>query len=163
MIGRDRLRKAMIYEPVSGQFFWIAPPPEHAELRGREAGAPRKGNHKYYWVIKIGGKAYRRSWLAYLWMTGDWPADQIDHVNGNSLDDRWENLRAATATENAQNHKRRAKKSPLPMGVREVPSGRFAARIAVNKQKIHLGTFDTPESASRAYQTARREHFGEFS
>lgn len=87
---------------------------------------------------------------------------QIDHINGNSLDDRAINLRDVTPTQNAWNHKGRARTIALPMGVRHVASGRFQARIAVNKKMIHLGAYDTPEQAALVYQQKRKEYFGEY-
>ena len=48
------------------------------------------------------------------------------------------------------------------MGVRRAKSGRFVARISVNRQHLTIGTFDSPEQASAAYMAARANHFGEF-
>ena len=64
--------------------------------------------------------------------------------------------------QNAWNHKKRARKINLPMGVRNMASGKFQARIACNNKMMHLGTFDTPEQASSAYQQKRLEYFGEY-
>jgi len=94
---------------------------------------------------------------------GKWPSDCIDHINGNSLDDRPENLRNATITQNAWNHFKRAKKQNLPMGVRiNASSGKYAARIAYNKKLITIGTFKTAEEAHNAYINYKKELYGEY-
>lgn len=156
------LRETLLYSPKSGVFYWIKPPRGHAELLGEEAGSPALFNGKQYHTIQIGGVKYKRSRLAFLYMAGRWPTEMMDHINGDSLDDKWLNLREATGTQNAWNHKTRAKKSDLPMGVRINSSGRFSARIGVAGQQVQIGTFDTIEAARAAYLDARLKYFGEF-
>lgn len=160
----DRLREALSYDPETGEMRWIAPSKHHSEKVGTIAGTPSiSESGKTYWVIGFGGRKYRRGRLAYMMMKGRWPKPMIDHRNGNSLDDRWSNLRQATGTQNSWNHKRRARRIDLPMGVRIIASsGRYSARIAVNKTMHHLGSFDTPEAASAAYQQARRTYYGNY-
>jgi type V secretory pathway adhesin AidA len=107
-------------------------------------------------------RQYLRSQIVFAVKTGAWPTDLIDHENGNSLDDRGDNLRPATQMQNAWNHKGRAKASLLPMGVRATRSGRYQARIQVDKKPKVVGVFDTPDAAQAAYQLARKEHFGDY-
>jgi len=155
------LKSRLLYAPRKGVFYWIKPPKAHAELLGEKAGTIQNGD-KPYNVIQIDGKKYRQGRLAFLYMEGRWPAECIDHINGNSLDDRWMNLREATVTQNAWNHKGRKKKSDLPMGVRLNSSGRFAARIGLNGKQIQIGTFDTKQQAVQAYSNARRKYYGQY-
>lgn len=164
MLDASRLRSILHYNPETGVMVWLKPSPYHAEKAGQLAGSPTpSGCGKAYVNISIDGKKHKRSRLAWLYMTGEQPSLQIDHINGDSLDDRWSNLRQATATQNAWNHHKRAKRSDLPMGVRvNASSGRFAARIAVNKAMMSLGTFDTPQEAAAAYQEARERFYGDF-
>ena len=151
------------YDPNTGVMVWVNVSPYHREKNGSVAGCTTPNRHgKSYHVISLNGRKHKRSRLAFAWMTGRWPVHQIDHINGDSTDDRWENLREATPTQNAWNHHRRSKKSTLPMGVRSNPSGRFSARIAVNKRMVQVGTFDTPEQAGAAYLEARRQYYGQF-
>lgn len=148
----------------TGRLFWIDATKHHARLNGLEAGCPRKThNGKQYWHVKIDGKAIKRSHIVLAVATGIWPTDCVDHINGDSLDDRSCNLRHATAQQNCWNHKRRQKASPLPMGVREIRPGHFQARIAVNKKQLSLGVFDSICAAQAAYLSARKEYFGDYS
>lgn len=157
------VRDALDYDQETGVMVWRSISPYHKGKIGAEAGTVTPSNRdKCYHNITICGRKYKRSRLAFAWMTGRWPEHQIDHINGNSLDDRWSNLREATPLQNAWNHKRRAKKSALPMGVRSNPSGRYSARLAVDKRMIQIGTFDTIEDAERAYAEARERYYGQF-
>ena len=128
------------------------------------AGSLRRSSHgsKRYVYIKIDRQAIKRSHLVFLFGFGRWPENQVDHINGNSVDDRFCNLRDATATQNAWNHKRRSKRSDLPMGVRRLQSGRFHARIACNKQTFVFGPFSTATEAHVTYLMKRKEFFGDY-
>lgn len=149
----------------SGKLFWQNPPKEHAEKMGREAGylLMPKGKNKSYWQIRIGGKTYKRSRIVFYLTNGRWPEPCVDHINGNSLDDRPSNLREATHAQNAWNMASRSgKKSGLPQGVSRYKSG-FRAVITKLGKRTVLGCFLDPESAAQAYQTARKEMFGDYS
>jgi hypothetical protein len=159
----DRIRTLLDYDPASGVMTWRNCSKFHSEKNGQEAGVPTpKQSGKQYQKITIDGRKYSRSRLAFAWMTGRWPAECIDHINGNSLDDRWENLREATALENAWNHKRRARQTELPMGVRRAASGRFVARIAQFGRLHTIGTFDSVAEAEAAYRQERTQRYGQF-
>jgi hypothetical protein len=148
----------------AGRAYWIDATKHHAALNGMEAGSPRSNSRhdKRYWHVKVDSNPIKRSHIVFLFAHGRWPDLQIDHINGDSLDDRISNLREATATQNAWNHKTRRKRSSTPMGVRLLRNGKYQARIAVNKQQIVIGSFDTPEMASQAYQLKRKEFFNEY-
>lgn len=162
IIDREQVLYLFDIDKEAGKFFWKNPPKNHWQLLGTEAGCATPTHSKTYWVIKVGGKAFKRGRLMFLVAYGFLPEPTVDHEDGNSLNDRPGNLREATGTENARNHKHRAKKQNLPMGVRRLASGKFQPRIGVNKKQIHLGSFDTPEEAEAVYLTNRKEHFHEF-
>ncbi|WP_372356945.1 HNH endonuclease signature motif containing protein [Xanthomonas sp. NCPPB 3443] len=114
-----------------------------------------------YVLIKIDGRKYKAHRLAWLYVHGEWPAGDLDHINGCPLDNRISNLRIATNPQNQAN-RRRDRGKETPKGVRVLPSGRYQARISVNKQLHHLGTFDTAEQAQQAYADAARHYYQDF-
>lgn len=163
-LSLESIASRLSVDLLAGKCFWKDPTKHHMNLLGKEAGNARKNRHGgFYWVIKLSGIPYKRAQIILMVKTGKWPAQMVDHENGDSLDDRALNLRHATGTQNAWNHRTRAKKSPLPMGVREVKSGRFEARIACEKKSFTIGLFDTPQAASAAYINKRKELFNEYS
>ena len=112
-----------------------------------------------YIVIRIDGVNYLAHRLAWFYMTGEWPEEQIDHKDGCPSNNRWKNLREATPAQNRQSlSARRNKKSGLPMGVTTSASAKnpFSAYIQKHGQRIHLGVFPTSELAQRAYLSAKK-------
>ncbi|MFG1413421.1 HNH endonuclease [Xanthobacter sp. VTT E-85241] len=164
MITQAALEEMFVIDTEGGRLFWKKPPYNHPRLLGCEAGTRRAGRGgKTYWVVKIGRQTFRRGRLIYLAVHGRFPEPCVDHINGDSVDDRIWNLREATVTENAWNHKTRKRRHDLPMGVRLIPkSGRFEARISCHGRQFHLGAYDTPLEAHGVYLAKRRELFHEF-
>lgn len=94
-------------------------------------------------------------------MTGEWPADMIDHKNRDRTDNRWENLREATRSQNNAN--RRASSTHGFKGATfNRRQGRWMAQTKVNGKRVYLGYYDTPEEAHAAYVAAAERYFGEF-
>lgn len=90
--------------------------------------------------------------------------EQVDHIDGDGLNNRRENLRLAT---NAQNSANKGKASKNTTGFKGVFRTKnrpkpFRAQIKVNQKSIHLGLFDTAEQAHEAYKEAAKKYFGEF-
>jgi hypothetical protein len=88
---------------------------------------------------------------------------KVDHINGNTLDNRRSNLRVCTNAENCRNCRKPERNTSGFKGVSLVRPDRWTAQIRVNSKKIHLGTFLTPEAAYEAYCKAALELHGEFS
>jgi hypothetical protein len=110
-----------------------------------------------YLRVGVGGEEYYAHRLAWLYMTGEWPMQQIDHIDGVRSNNRFSNLRCADPALNGQNQ-RRAQSDSLTgvLGVTKKRK-RFRAQIAVGGVNRALGTFDTPELAHAAYIKAKRE------
>jgi hypothetical protein len=89
--------------------------------------------------------------------------EYTDHISGDRLDNRRENLRIAS---NAENQRNRGKPSSNTSGHKGVTwhrkSGKWQAQIMINGKSMYLGLFTTPEAAHEAYKAAAVELFGEF-
>ena len=102
------------FNPESGNFTWKLRCGDEFEnltrgdksfngkYAGKEAGCKDPDG---YIRININGEYIRAHRLVHLFMTGDWPEDEIDHINGNTSDNRWENLRLVNQKENNKNAK----------------------------------------------------------
>lgn len=88
-------------------------------------------------------------------MTGEWPEKEIDHKDTNRLNNKWSNLREATASENMRNRKVKSDNQTGVKGVCVAPNGKF-------RVYLQLGTFDTIEEAKRVYDEAALKLHGEF-
>ena len=88
------------------------------------------------------------------------PGFVVDHINNDRYDNRRDNLRFATYSQNGQNRVRPAT-SKLPRGVFRTTQGRFRASICFERKAYSLGTFTTPEEAASAYDEKALELFGE--
>ncbi len=87
---------------------------------------------------------------------------QVDHHNGDGLDNRRRNLRASNHQQNQWNAGPMAGKKSMYKGVSMTRQGRWKAQIRYSKSRHYLGIFDTEEQAGRAYDASARLHHGEF-
>lgn len=160
MIKHQCLLTILRYDPADGVFYWNSSRPKVRV--GQRAGHL---HHKGYVNIEIDGKHYSAHRLAWFYITGSMPADQIDHINGNRSDNRIANLRQAT---NGQNRANSKNNNPHGLkGVRRIPwiaEGKrcWQASIRHNKKSIYLGCFHTKEEAHSAYCDAARKLHGDF-
>lgn len=147
----QRIRSGITYHPDTGIF----------TRNGRPAGSVRKdwdGNPACR-TIKLFGKSYYEHRLAYMWMTGFYPIEVIDHIDGNPLNNRWDNLRSVTQEENLKNTRVPKTNKYGVMGVKPSGNGRWAASIRVSKETVPLGVFSTFEEAVSIRKSAE-ELFG---
>ena len=103
MLTANRLRKVLSYAPATGIFRWKVSASTRAPV-GTIAGSK---NGRGYHQIRIGGRPYSASRLAWLYMTGKWPNSEISYLNGKPSDTRWANLREATSSPNRNRPKRK--------------------------------------------------------
>ncbi len=155
----ERLREAMHYSPATGVF----------TRRIRTANCVKVGDvagsltGEGYSHISIYWRRYRAHRLAWLYMTGEWPKSDIDHINLDRADNRWCNLREATLSQNkANNGMYKNNKSGFKGVVWHKRDRKWCSSIRINKKLIHLGSFDCPATAHKAYIEASATLFGEF-
>ena len=157
-ISQGDLLRMLNYDPGTGDFKWI----QHQskpDLIGRSAGSARKDAV----AIKVNGVRYRAHRLAWLYMTGEWPYDVIDHVDGNPMNNVWSNLRSVDRSVNAQNRRSRSatKAGETQLGVyMHKKSGKYQASITVTlagrKMQLYLGLYDAEDEAYAVYVDAKR-------
>jgi len=116
-----------------------------------------------YWQLWHKGKLYRAHRVVWFLVTGEDPGDKVvDHVNGDGLDNRFENLRLCSNAENCRNSKKRSNNRQKYKGVSKQTNGGYTARIMVDGKQMVLGTFRTQEAAGEAYNQAAIKHHGEY-
>lgn len=106
-----------------------------------------------YYRVNTGGKFYLAHRIAWFLHYGEWPNGQIDHVNGNGLDNRIVNLRCVSGKENIRNCRLSKNNTSGVNGV-WVQGGRFVAEIMVNRKKISLGSYKNIDEAKEARRKA---------
>ena len=154
MITQEYLQKLLSYNPTTGQFFWNF-------TRGRILAGNMAGHKRKQCIdIRIDKKAYRAHRLAWLYMYGEFPTMEIDHINRDVYDNRIANLRLATRHGQERNKamRKRNRKYNLPKGVFPRYGGKFESNI----DGEYLGLYDTPEEAHEVYKKHAKNRHGDF-
>jgi hypothetical protein len=149
-LTQDRLKTLVNYDADTGIFTWRQSRPKCRV--GDKVGCFMQTG---YIGVRIDNRLYTAHRLVWLYVTGKFPAEQIDHINGNRADNRFANLREATNAENAQNRCRKDNKSGYT-GVRK-ENQKWLAEIKVNYKPMRIGLFATPEEARAAYLEAKHK------
>lgn len=158
------LKECLDYDPETGVFTWREREDRSSQWNGRFAGkVAGYCGAKGYWKIRINDRARNAHRLVWLYMTGQFPHDQVDHINMDRADNRWCNLREATNAENNRNRRISPTNRSGRKGVDwHRSSGKFRAQIKVDGKKIHIGIFDKIDDAASAYAAAAERYHGEF-
>ncbi len=154
MITQEELVKIFKYDEDSGIFTYIS-------KRGKKNIGDTAGSYMTngYVTIGINGKAYLAHRLAFLFMTGEFPPEQTDHINQVRDDNRWCNLATKTNQENSCNHTLRSTNSSGWTGVcwgkREQ---KWRARIMVHGVEKYLGTYHDIDEAVASRKEANLKY-----
>ena len=138
-ISISELRKRYEYEPDTGRIY------------SRRTGRLLQSLDDGYVVLNIGGAAYRGHRVAWALYYGEWPNGILDHEDRNRSNNRIKNLRIVTQRENQYNRVAQRNNKSGYKGVSR-RGKRWRAQIEVNSKNIHLGYYDTPEMADKAYR-----------
>lgn len=154
----ERLRQVLDYDPGTGLFRW------RVSLRkgfaGRIAGTTDTGG---YIIIGIDGLRYFAHRLAWMFVHGAFPPDQIDHIDRNTGNNRIANLRPATGSQNLANMAMRITNTSGKKGATwHKRAGKYQSQIKVSGRCVYLGLFNDPESANAAYAAAAKHYYGEY-
>lgn len=160
----DRLRELLDYNPETGAFVWkVLSSGRRFELRnkkyaGRIAGCRHVSG---YIEIRIDGVTYKAHRLAWLYMTGGWPRNEIDHANLCRSDNRWVNLREATHAQNQANRPARSTSALQLKGVTKNGSG-YRGRVQVRGKQYATRTVTTAQEAKHLRDQLAAELLGPF-
>ena len=134
-MNAEDLKNILSYDPIGGDFLWLCDSGAR-KVKGNIAGHLQHGYRK----IQILGKKYSAHRLAFLYMTGELPPNQVDHINHVKDDNRWVNLRLSTYSENSKNHPMQKNNTTGIVGVnRDKRKSLWKAMITVNGKSIYLG------------------------
>ena len=149
-----QLRERLLYNPDTGEWTWLK------SRRDGYAGKPAGWRDSYgYRRIKIDGQTYIASRLAFLYMTDEWPNEEMDHIDQDPTNDAWENLREATRSENNQNRSQRCDNITGSIGV---IWNKAREKWQVHVNKIHFGLYDSFEEATAVRDLVASDLHGEF-
>lgn len=153
----NRIRDVLIYDKETGLFVWRITLSNRA-IAGANAGSFDKA--RGYMTIRIDGHLHQAHRLAWMYVTGEWPKNEIDHRDTDKLNNRIKNLRDVTFSENQQNVRipRRHNTSGY-LGVTWIKKlGKWKAQITIGKRCINLGCYSDASVAHDAYVCAKREY-----
>lgn len=151
MLTHERLLDLFIYEPHLGDFVRREAVGRHGCHRAGECA----GTVQKYCMITIDRRRYMAHRLAWFYVYGAWPNGDLDHINGDKLDNRIANLREATRKQNMQNVRQHKHNTSGVKGVAwHSQRNKWRAYIFVDYKQIHLGLFDTKEAAAAARMNA---------
>lgn len=163
------LHECFIYEANSGRLVWRERPLNHfpgegrrqffnRNFAGKTAGGPAG---KGYLEVKVDGRKLKAHRVAWALIHGAFPAEMLDHINGNRADNRMANLRPANNAQNQWNRRTLDRNSSGLKGAYRSGKG-WKSLIQVNGERIDLGWFATAEAANAAYVDAAKQLHGEF-
>lgn len=157
-MNQQILKELLNYNPDTGVFTWAND--SKRVKTGTKAGTI---TNQGYVRIKILDKVYMAHRLAWLYVYGVMPSEQIDHINHDKADNRIENLREATNQQNQFNKPKSKYSKSNYKGISfHKRSNKWLAQININKVNTYLGIFDTEEEAALAYQNKSKEIHKEF-
>lgn len=164
----ELLRQLLRYEPETGMLFWLERPSsmfptvraaktwnsrfnKKAAFSGTDTHGYRRG--------EIFGRGYLAHRVIWAHQTETWPTEQVDHINGDRLDNRWNNLRAATMTENMRNRRCERTSTSEYLGVSwDSNSAKWRSQIGSR----YIGSFVCEIEAAKAYDAAAILLYGAF-
>lgn len=161
------MRRNVYYDPDVGYLYWTQGKPARAGKYIASHINQKAGCYKGdYPVLKMGGLLFKIHRIAWYLHYGMWPNGLLDHKNQNPHDNRIENLRPASRSQNAINSPIHRSSSTGVKGVRLMKTSTpnpWHAHIRVNGVQQHIGYFPTLAEAAHARLGRERELFGEFS
>lgn len=155
------------YNKETGKLFWKNRPRKHFNTArgyhyfntcypGKEVGSI---NSNKYLTIRFNNKTYQVHRIIWLLETGEFPINEIDHINHNRQDNRWSNLRQVSTIGNSRNMSmKKANTSGVTNVTWRKDNNKWRAYVMLNSRQTHLGYFDTKEEAAEIVRTTLEEN-----
>jgi HNH endonuclease len=155
MLTHARLLELLEYDTDTGIFLWKVS--RGGKLKGSFAG---RINSRGYATIRIDSTDYYAHRLAWMYVYGMLPEQEIDHIDRDTLNNSIHNLRDVSRLQNARNKGTHNNNTSGYKGVSLYTRlGKYRAQISIKGKNKDLGLFNTPEEASFAYQEAVKLHY----
>lgn len=150
MLTQNRLKQVLHYEPLTGMFTWLVS--GNGRNIGAEAGSVVKArNELKYQTISVDGKTYFAHRLAFLYMTGLFPVNVVNHIDGDGLNNVWLNLEDVTQAVNLQSDNIVSRSKSGVRGVYWNPKAqRWQANYVRDGVRYYIGLFDELRNAEQA-------------
>lgn len=159
----ETLRLALRYDPTTGKLFWRDDwyPKSRTTNEVGWIDHP-ESKHNGYVRFHHRGKMFMGHRVAWLLHYGEWPPEEIDHVDGDGTNNRIDNLRLSSRAENTRNRKKYKNNKTGYKGVSVGRNGRYVSQIAFQKERFIVGYFSCPIEAARAYDRKAIELHGQY-
>ena len=159
-MSAELIRSLYVYDSDTGNLIWRMSPFRSKRKAGDIAGSYKKNGR---WEVKVGGRGVLRSRIVWLYHHGSLPNAEIDHINRDASDDRIENLREATRSQQLVNRRLMGHNS---CGFHSIylnkKTGLWAVRISINGKRKRFGSYRTVIEAAQAADRIGLEAYGNF-
>jgi hypothetical protein len=154
MLTQERLKELLHYDSESGVFTWVNTNPYARNIKpGDRAGCLDVS--KGYICIKVDGHKYKAHRLAFLYMTGSWPTEHVDHIDHIRSNNAWANLRESSLAENSRNRSMNSNNTSGYQGVSwHSTRKRWTTQIWIGGKQRTIGYFTDLGEAAEAYRIA---------
>ena len=142
MITQQELKDIVSYCETTGVFVWKVHRNQFVKIGAIAGSIDTTHAGKKYLRININGQRYKAHHLAHLYVTGLLPVEQMDHEDGNGLNNSWANVSVSSAVGNARNHRLQANNNSGQAGVHwQTQDSKWISNIGINGSQKHLGIF----------------------
>lgn len=161
LLTAEKVKQLLLYNPEIGSFTWLADPKMGRKRRGTVAGVIANTGYRHIKIDQLKYMAHRLAWLV---VHGSWPEFDVDHINGHLDDNRIENLREATRSDNCANRRLESFGVSGFKGVHwNKKLGKWQVGIKKDGVKKYLGLFTNIDEAKATYVAEAEKLFGPFS
>lgn len=154
-LTKEELSEELHYNQATGKFIRRIARSNSVKI-GEEAGNVGGTGYRH---IYVNGRRFLAHRLAFLYVTGEFPIGEVDHINGERSDNRWTNLRAVSNVQNSRNQKKPVTNTSGHIGVCwHSAASKWMAQIQLGRRNKYLGLFDKIEDAVSARIEAQLRH-----